>query len=39
MPEPIAVPDLPVTERVVLDPQTTALVVIDMQNDFVSEGG
>jgi nicotinamidase-related amidase len=39
MPETIAVPDLPVTERVVLDPRTTALVVIDMQNDFVSTGG
>jgi nicotinamidase-related amidase len=39
MPETIAVPDLPVTERVALDPQTTALVVIDMQNDFVRPGG
>jgi nicotinamidase-related amidase len=39
MPETVAVPDLPVHEQVVLDPRTTALVVIDMQNDFVSDDG
>jgi nicotinamidase-related amidase len=39
MPETITVPDLPVHDRVVLDPTTTALVVVDMQNDFVSDGG
>jgi nicotinamidase-related amidase len=39
MPESFTVADLPVEDRVILDPRTTALVVVDMQNDFVSEGG
>ena len=40
MAEPsLAVPPIPRTERVALDPTTTALVVVDMQNDFVREGG
>lgn len=39
MSETLAVPDLPFHERVVLDPATTALVVVDMQHDFVSDGG
>jgi nicotinamidase-related amidase len=32
-------PDVPRTKRVDLDAATTALIVVDMQNDFVSEGG
>jgi nicotinamidase-related amidase len=39
MTDRIAVPEIALTERVVLDPATTALVVVDMQNDFVSAGG
>jgi nicotinamidase-related amidase len=40
MAEPLlAVPEIPRTERVALDPSTTALVVVDMQNDFVADGG
>lgn len=39
MPEMLAVPEIPQTERVVLDPATSALVVVDMQHDFVSDGG
>lgn len=35
----IEVPDSEVRKRVVVDPQTTALIVVDMQNDFVTEGG
>jgi nicotinamidase-related amidase len=39
MPEQLSVPDLPRTATVALDPATTALVVVDMQHDFVSDGG
>jgi nicotinamidase-related amidase len=39
MPERLEVPDIPLTDRVVLDAATTALVVVDMQHDFVSDGG
>ncbi len=39
MPAQVEVPPYEVVERVVLDPATTALVVVDMQNDFVKEGG
>jgi nicotinamidase-related amidase len=39
MPESPAVPEIPLTERVALDPATTALIVVDMQHDFVSDGG
>jgi len=39
MPAQVEVPAYEVAERVVLDPATTALVVVDMQNDFVKEGG
>jgi nicotinamidase-related amidase len=39
MAEQLAVPDIPRTPAVALDPKTTALIVVDMQNDFVSEGG
>jgi nicotinamidase-related amidase len=39
MPETVSVPELPVHGSVVLDAGTTALVVVDMQNDFVTEGG
>lgn len=35
----VAVPDIPRTESMTLDAQRTAVVVVDMQNDFVSEGG
>jgi nicotinamidase-related amidase len=34
-----AVPEVPRTARVELDPSSTALIVVDMQNDFVSDGG
>lgn len=39
MAEHVEVPEYEVHERVQLDPATTALVVIDMQNDFVKDGG
>lgn len=39
MSETLPVPEIPVAEEVVLDPATTALVVVDMQHDFVSAGG
>ncbi|HWH93548.1 MAG TPA: isochorismatase family cysteine hydrolase [Baekduia sp.] len=39
MPETLAVPEIPHTDRVALDPATTVLVVVDMQHDFVSDGG
>jgi nicotinamidase-related amidase len=39
MSDPLTVPDIPRTGRVALDPRTTALVVVDMQHDFVSDGG
>ncbi len=39
MPAQVEVPPYELAERVVLDPATTALVVVDMQNDFVKEGG
>jgi nicotinamidase-related amidase len=35
----LTVPEIPLTDRVALDPATTALVVVDMQHDFVSDGG
>jgi nicotinamidase-related amidase len=35
----VEVPDYEVTETVTVDPARTALVVVDMQNDFVREGG
>jgi len=35
----IEVPEYPVQAEVRVDPERTALVVVDMQNDFVSEGG
>ena len=35
----VTVPEYEVHERVQVDPARTALVVVDMQNDFVSEGG
>jgi nicotinamidase-related amidase len=38
MPE-LSVPDIPRTATVALDPASTALVVVDMQHDFVSDGG
>jgi nicotinamidase-related amidase len=39
MAEHVQVPEYEVHDRVRLDPATTALVVIDMQNDFVKDGG
>jgi nicotinamidase-related amidase len=35
----IQVPDYDVFDEVTIDPTSTALIVVDMQNDFVSEGG
>jgi nicotinamidase-related amidase len=39
MPDTLIVPEIPHTDRVALDPATSALIVVDMQNDFVSDGG
>ncbi|AHY47874.1 Amidases related to nicotinamidase [Rubrobacter radiotolerans] len=39
MPRTVEVPEYEVYRSVVLDPRKTALVVIDMQNDFVKPGG
>ena len=35
----LPVPEIPFHDRVELDPATTALIVVDMQHDFVSDGG
>jgi nicotinamidase-related amidase len=35
----LTVPDIPITAAVALDAATTALVVVDMQHDFVSPDG
>ena len=35
----VEVPEYEVDSEVQLDPATTALIVVDMQNDFVKEGG
>lgn len=35
----IDVPSTEVRRRVVVEPQTSALIVVDMQNDFVTDGG
>jgi nicotinamidase-related amidase len=35
----VEVPEYEVHDEVTLDPARTALIVVDMQNDFVSEGG
>lgn len=35
----VVVPDYEIAEEVEVDPRTTALIVVDMQNDFVMEGG
>jgi nicotinamidase-related amidase len=39
MPTTIEIPDYEVHKRVKLDPATSALVIIDMQNDFVRDEG
>src|SRR3954453_18637316 len=39
MADSLAVPDPPHTDRVALQAATTALGVVDMQHDFVSDGG
>ncbi|MCS7223605.1 MAG: cysteine hydrolase [Armatimonadetes bacterium] len=38
-PKTVTVPEYQETDQVTLDPKTTALVIVDMQNDFVKEGG
>lgn len=35
----VEVPEYTVEERVTIDPGTTAVVVVDMQNDFIDEDG
>lgn len=35
----IEVPEYPVQAELTVDPARTALVIVDMQNDFVSDGG
>ncbi|HEY8465462.1 MAG TPA: isochorismatase family cysteine hydrolase [Solirubrobacterales bacterium] len=35
----VEIPDYEIQDDVVLDPERTALIVVDMQNDFVKEGG
>lgn len=35
----VSVPEYEVHEHASLDPRATALIVVDMQNDFVSDGG
>jgi nicotinamidase-related amidase len=35
----LSVPEFEIHDRVDLDPRTTALIVVDMQNDFVHERG
>lgn len=39
MPTTVEIPDYEVHKRVALDPASTALVIIDMQNDFVRDDG
>ncbi len=39
MAKQVQVPEYTLQERVELDPRTTAVIVVDMQNDFVKEGG
>jgi nicotinamidase-related amidase len=39
MPTTVEIPDYEVHKRLVLDPSSTALVIIDMQNDFVRDEG
>src|SRR5919202_4154222 len=39
MPPTIEVPEYDVQDEVRVDPNRTALIVVDMQNDFVEEGG
>lgn len=35
----VETPDYEVERHVVVNPKTTALIIVDMQNDFVKEGG
>lgn len=35
----VAVPHIPITENVELEAERTALIIVDMQNDFVKPGG
>ena len=35
----VEVPEYEIHEEVRVDPMRTALIIVDMQNDFVKEGG
>ncbi len=39
LPKSVKVPPLRIVDEVALDPQETAVIVVDMQNDFVKPGG
>ena len=39
MPTTVEIPDYEIHKRVAVDPASTALVIIDMQNDFVRDDG
>lgn len=39
MAKTVEVPEYEILDHVEVEPETTALVVVDMQNDFVDEGG
>ena len=39
MPRTVEVPEYEISEEIHLEPERTALIVVDMQNDFVKEGG
>src|ERR1700709_2053103 len=39
MPKTVEIPEYEVHKPVTLDPESTALVIIDMQNDFVRDEG
>jgi nicotinamidase-related amidase len=38
-PKTVEVPEIPLKDRVQLQSDTTAVIVLDMQNDFVTPGG
>ena len=39
MPKTVEVPEYRIEDRIQVDPETTAVVVVDMQHDFVDEDG
>ena len=39
MPIQVEVPEIPVAEELLIDPTSTALIIVDMQNDFVRDEG